>query len=109
MAKDTRGQRTTAGTMAKQPARGAVAAARVADGRTAETWLAAVVFGTTEAKTPVNIRLDADVVRFFRAGGPGYQTRINDVLKTFVAARLRAGDIPGLPPKSRVNGRKKAN
>jgi uncharacterized protein (DUF4415 family) len=102
MAKVTRGRGTTADTMAKQPA-------RMADGRTAEAWLAAEVYGTIEAKIPVNIRLDADVVRFFRAGGPGYQTRINALLKTFVAARLRAGDLPGLPPKSRVNGRKKAH
>ena len=108
MAKDLGGRRSPAGTTAKQPARGIVAAIRGTDGRTAETWLASVVFGTTEAKTPVNIRLDADIVRYFRAGGPGYQTRINDVLKTFVAARLRAGDIPGLPPKSYANGRKKA-
>ncbi|WP_292072284.1 BrnA antitoxin family protein [Brevundimonas sp. UBA7534] len=31
-------------------------------------------------KTPVSLRLDADVVAYFKATGPGWQTRINDVL-----------------------------
>jgi uncharacterized protein (DUF4415 family) len=35
-------------------------------------------------KERVNIRLDRDVLDFFRATGPGYQTRINEVLKVFV-------------------------
>jgi uncharacterized protein (DUF4415 family) len=93
--------------MAKQSSRSASASKQDGDGRTADAWLAAVVFGTPEAKTPVNIRLDADIVRYFRAGGPGYQTRINDVLKAFVAARVRAGDIPGAPPKRPGNGRRR--
>jgi uncharacterized protein (DUF4415 family) len=36
------------------------------------------------SKERVNIRLDRDIVDFFRANGPGYQTRINAVLKVFV-------------------------
>jgi uncharacterized protein (DUF4415 family) len=32
-------------------------------------------------KVPVYIRLDADVLAFFRRGGKGYQTRINGVLR----------------------------
>lgn len=36
------------------------------------------------AKERVNIRLDADVLDFFRSAGPGYQTRINEVLKVFI-------------------------
>lgn len=31
-------------------------------------------------KTPVSLRLDADVVAYFKATGPGWQTRINEVL-----------------------------
>jgi uncharacterized protein (DUF4415 family) len=107
MAKGARGQQTSSGTAAQQPARGTSSSTRDSDARTTDAWLAAVVFGTTEAKVPVNIRLDADVVRYFRAGGPGYQTRINEVLKAFVAARLKAGDIPGAALKSRNNGRKR--
>ena len=35
-------------------------------------------------KERVNIRLDREVLDFFRAGGAGYQSRINEVLKVFV-------------------------
>lgn len=35
-------------------------------------------------KGAIFIRLDPEVPAFFRAGGPGYQTRINAVLKTYV-------------------------
>jgi uncharacterized protein (DUF4415 family) len=38
----------------------------------------------------VNIRLDAAVLRWFKAQGPGYQTRINAVLRAFVHAREQA-------------------
>lgn len=37
-------------------------------------------------KKPVNIRLDADLVAHYRATGPGWQTRVNDVLRK--AAKL---------------------
>ena len=40
------------------------------------------------------IRLDADVVKFFKAMGPGYQPRINRVLRAFMHYRL-AGVIEG--------------
>ena len=35
-------------------------------------------------KTQVTLRLDADVVDKFRASGDGWQTRINDALKSWV-------------------------
>jgi len=35
----------------------------------------------TEPKEKVTLRLDADVVRFFRTGGAGWQTRLNDALR----------------------------
>lgn len=38
--------------------------------------------------TRVTIRLDADIVKFFRALGPGYQPRINRVLRAFMHLRL---------------------
>lgn len=43
---------------------------------------------------PVTIRLDADVVKFFKALGPGYQPRINRVLRSFMHYRL-AGIVDG--------------
>ena len=39
-------------------------------------------------KTAVALRLDADVVSWFKAQGAGYQTRINAVLRAFKDASL---------------------
>ena len=39
------------------------------------------------AKTPVTIRLDRDLVHWFKAQGPRYQTRINAALRKYVEAR----------------------
>jgi uncharacterized protein (DUF4415 family) len=39
------------------------------------------------SKTQVTLRLDVEVVEKFRASGDGWQTRINDVLKSWVRAR----------------------
>lgn len=36
-------------------------------------------------KVAVTIRYDKDVIDAFKAGGPGWQTRINEVLKQAVA------------------------
>jgi Uncharacterized protein conserved in bacteria len=38
-------------------------------------------------KISTTIRLSPDVVEHFRAGGPGWQSRINDALKDWVAKR----------------------
>jgi uncharacterized protein (DUF4415 family) len=34
-------------------------------------------------KAAISLRLDADVLDWFRAQGPGYQTRINAILKAY--------------------------
>ena len=36
---------------------------------------------TTSAKQLVSIRLDRDIIEKFKAGGPGWQSRMNDVLR----------------------------
>ncbi len=38
-------------------------------------------------KKAVSIRLDQDVLEFFKAAGRGYQTRINAVLRSYMDAR----------------------
>lgn len=38
--------------------------------------------------TRITLRLDADVVKFFKAMGPGYQPRINQVLRSFMHMKL---------------------
>ena len=45
-------------------------------------------------KTKMTLRLDGDVVAFFKAMGRGYLTRMNDVLRAFMQARL-AGVVKG--------------
>lgn len=40
-------------------------------------------------KLAISIRLDEDVLQWFRAEGPGYQSRINAVLRSFMASRRR--------------------
>ena len=39
-----------------------------------------------EPKKQVTLRLDADVLAWFKAQGPGYQTRINALLREFMRA-----------------------
>ncbi|WP_373636567.1 BrnA antitoxin family protein [Yoonia sp. BS5-3] len=45
-------------------------------------------------RVPITIRLDADVVKFFKGMGEGYQGRINRVLRMFMHYRL-AGIVEG--------------
>jgi uncharacterized protein (DUF4415 family) len=40
------------------------------------------------AKASVSLRIDADVLEWFKAQGPGYQTRMNAVLRAFKDASL---------------------
>jgi uncharacterized protein (DUF4415 family) len=39
------------------------------------------------SKTPISLRVDAEVLAFFKAQGRGYQTRMNAVLKSYVEAQ----------------------
>lgn len=38
-----------------------------------------------QLKVPVSIRLDPEIVRHFKAGGPGWQSRLNDALRGVIA------------------------
>ncbi|MEJ0047428.1 MAG: BrnA antitoxin family protein [Rhodospirillales bacterium] len=61
------------------------------DGPLPEGWEKTIVLGAPEPKQDVHIRLDPAVLRWFKAHGPGYQTRINEVLRAFVQAKLQGG------------------
>jgi uncharacterized protein (DUF4415 family) len=39
-----------------------------------------------DPKAAISIRLDTDVLAFFKAGGAGYQSRINAVLRSYMKA-----------------------
>ena len=41
------------------------------------------------AKAAISLRLDTDVLAFFKAQGRGYQTRINAVLRSYMEAQQR--------------------
>jgi uncharacterized protein (DUF4415 family) len=43
----------------------------------------------TSKKTQTTVRISNDVLKFFRATGPGWQTRMDEALKQYVAARRR--------------------
>ncbi len=60
------------------------------DGPLPEGWESTAFVGLPPRKTPVHIRRDADLLAWFRARGPGYQTRINAVLRSFVQERQAA-------------------
>jgi uncharacterized protein (DUF4415 family) len=45
---------------------------------------------TSTPKKLLSLRLDSDVVDWFKQRGPGYQTRINAVLRTFMQQKKRA-------------------
>jgi uncharacterized protein (DUF4415 family) len=50
------------------------------------------------AKVPISLRVDADVLAWFREAGPRYQSRMNAVLRSYME---RVGAAPATPPASR--------
>lgn len=52
-------------------------------------WESTVMVGLPPAKRDIHIRLDGDILDWFKARGRGYQTRINAVLRAFVQTRQR--------------------
>jgi len=59
-----------------------------------EEWFENAVFVNPSAeKERISIRLDEDILEFFRAGGKGYQSRINKVLREYMAVQThKRGD-----------------
>jgi uncharacterized protein (DUF4415 family) len=55
-----------------------------------EFWENATVGWPPPRKVHLSVRLDSDVVDYFKRGGRGYQSRINAVLRTYVHAQLQA-------------------
>ncbi len=41
-------------------------------------------------KEPITLRIDRDTVKWFKARGHGYQTRMNAVLRAYMLARKKA-------------------
>jgi uncharacterized protein (DUF4415 family) len=60
----------------------------------ADFWKDAVLV-VPEAKVPISLRVDRDVLEWFRKEGPRYQSRMNAVLRSY------------MDQSRRTNGRKK--
>ncbi len=60
--------------------------AQEAESLDAEFWKSARVV-MPAGKTSIHLRLDTDVVEWFRAHGKGHLTRMNAVLRAYVEAR----------------------
>lgn len=43
------------------------------------------------AKVPISLRVDADVLEFFRESGPRYQSRMNAVLRSYMERSSKPG------------------
>ena len=54
-------------------------------------WTSPGALVPAENKKQVTLRLDAEVIEFFRATGRRYQSRMNAVLREYVQANRRAG------------------
>ncbi|HSW30514.1 MAG TPA: BrnA antitoxin family protein [Longimicrobiales bacterium] len=50
-------------------------------------WRNAQVLDPRHGKTTITMRVDEDVLSFFKRGGSGYQSRMNAVLRAYVYAR----------------------
>ena len=67
--------------------------------RIPEEWKRIAERPAVPFKSKITLRLDEDVQAFFKAMGRGHLTRMNDVLRAFMQARL-AGVVPG--PEEKV-------
>lgn len=56
---------------------------------TDEEWAKAEII--RPVKVPVGLKLDQDVLQWFKSRGRGYQTRINAVLRRYVEAQRKIG------------------
>ncbi len=49
----------------------------------------ALILRPTQPKERITVRLDADMLDWFRTQGKGYQTRINAILRTYYESRKK--------------------
>lgn len=54
-----------------------------------DTFFETAALVTPSAKTQITVRLDRDVLEWFRGQGKGYQTRMNAVLKAYMESERR--------------------
>ncbi len=54
-------------------------------------WFRTAKLVLPERKVPISLRMDREVVEWFKAQGRRYQSRMNAVLKAYVQAHRKAG------------------
>ncbi len=54
-------------------------------------WFRTAKLVLPERKVPISLRMDREVVEWFKAHGKRYQSRMNAVLKAYVQAHRKAG------------------
>lgn len=59
----------------------------------ADFWDSAVMVYPV-GKEPISLRVDEDVLAWFRKAGPGYQSRMNAVLRSYMVATRRTRSRP---------------
>jgi uncharacterized protein (DUF4415 family) len=52
-----------------------------------------VIMGVPAPKDHINIRIDHDVLEWFKSNGKGYQTLMNNVLRAFVQSRQQLSSL----------------
>jgi uncharacterized protein (DUF4415 family) len=55
--------------------------------------LEGLVVGMPEIKEQISIRIDQDVLQWFRKRGKGYQTYINNILRSYVSVQKQAKKV----------------
>lgn len=54
-------------------------------------WFRTAKLVLPERKVPISLRMDREVVEWFKAHGRRYQSRMNAVLRAYVQAHRKAG------------------
>jgi uncharacterized protein (DUF4415 family) len=62
-----------------------------------EDFFAHATLRMPEAKRAVSLRIDPDVLKWYKTKGPGYQTRINAVLRMYMQAK--SGSVRRTPTR----------
>ncbi len=56
---------------------------------TAEQWAKAIVTDRRPPKKNITLRIDPDIIDWFKARGKGYQTRMNAVLRGYISLQRK--------------------
>jgi uncharacterized protein (DUF4415 family) len=59
---------------------------------------------TPPPKEAISLRVDRDVLAWFRAGGRGYQTRMNAVLRSYMQAKQGSSAAGSKRPRRKEKG-----